>query len=54
MKKLFPTFFDARAENFATIIVSAGRRGLQMELAPKDLATLVRGHFVDLTLDSEE
>lgn len=54
MKKLFPTFFDARAENFATIIVSAGRRGLQMELAPKDLATLVRGQFVDLILDLEE
>ena len=51
MKKLFPTYFDQSALNFATIMVSAGKRGLQMELAPNDLAGLVRGKFVDLTLE---
>ena len=51
MKKLFPTYFDKSALNFATIMVSAGKRGLQMELAPNDLAGLVRGKFVDLTLE---
>ena len=51
MKKLFPTYFDQSALNFATIMVSAGKRGLQMELSPNDLASLVRGKFVDLTLE---
>ena len=51
MKKLFPTYFDQSALNFATIMVSTGKRGVQMELAPNDLAGLVRGKFVDLTLE---
>lgn len=51
MKKLFPTYFDQSALNFATIMVSAGKRGVQMELAPNVLAGLVRGKFVDLTLE---
>ncbi|CAI3250621.1 Cys-tRNA(Pro) deacylase [Enterococcus cecorum] len=51
MKKTFPTYFDQSALNFATIMVSAGKRGVQMELAPNDLAGLVRGKFVDLTLE---
>ncbi|XBG73699.1 Cys-tRNA(Pro) deacylase [Enterococcus cecorum] len=51
MKKLFPTYFDQSALNFATIMVSAGKRGVQMEPAPNDLVGLVRGKFVDLTLE---
>ena len=51
MKKLFPTYFDQSALNFATIMVSAGKRGVQMELSPNDLSSLVRGKFVDLTLE---
>ncbi len=53
MKKLFPTFIDRSAETKETIIVSAGRRGLQMELAPQNLAKLVNGSFVDLTQTEE-
>ncbi|HJB23850.1 MAG TPA: Cys-tRNA(Pro) deacylase [Candidatus Jeotgalibaca pullicola] len=46
MKKLLPTYFDASALQYETITVSAGRRGIQMELAPKELAQLVSGEFV--------
>jgi Cys-tRNA(Pro)/Cys-tRNA(Cys) deacylase len=31
------------------MIVSAGRRGLQMELAPQDLVKITRGQLVDIT-----
>ena len=48
MKKLFPTVIDASAENLETMIVSAGKIGYQVELAPRDLAALVRAKFADL------
>jgi Cys-tRNA(Pro)/Cys-tRNA(Cys) deacylase len=49
MKKLFPTFVDASAENFEAIAISAGRRGLQMEIAPDAIVELTRGQFTELT-----
>jgi Cys-tRNA(Pro)/Cys-tRNA(Cys) deacylase len=36
-RKKLRTFLDGSAERFATVYVSAGRRGLQMSLATKDL-----------------
>ncbi|AZV36710.1 MULTISPECIES: Cys-tRNA(Pro) deacylase [Enterococcus] len=48
MKKLFPTYLDQIAENYDQIIVSAGRRGLQMELAPQDICALTSGQFADI------
>ena len=48
MKKLFPTYLDQIAENYDQIIVSAGRRGLQMELAPQDICALPSGQFADI------
>ncbi|WP_159722490.1 Cys-tRNA(Pro) deacylase [Enterococcus sp. CSURQ0835] len=50
MKKSFPTFLDTSAEHFETIAVSAGKRGLQIELAPADLCRLTRGTIAELTL----
>jgi Cys-tRNA(Pro)/Cys-tRNA(Cys) deacylase len=35
-----PVYVDASASAFATIFVSGGRRGLQVELAPGDLVRL--------------
>jgi len=48
MKKLFPTYLDQIAESYGQIIVSAGRRGLQMELAPQDICALTSGQFADI------
>ncbi|MGX1370711.1 Cys-tRNA(Pro)/Cys-tRNA(Cys) deacylase [Streptomyces canus] len=39
-RKKLPTVLDASASAHETICVSAGRRGLEVELAPKDLADL--------------
>jgi Cys-tRNA(Pro)/Cys-tRNA(Cys) deacylase len=41
-KKSLPTVVDTSALDFGTVMVSAGRRGLQVELAPADLVRLTR------------
>jgi Cys-tRNA(Pro)/Cys-tRNA(Cys) deacylase len=41
-KKALPTVVDESATTFSTVLVSAGRRGLQVELAPADLVRLTR------------
>lgn len=45
MKKQFPTFIDASAQEQETMMVSAGKIGAQVELKPDDLATLARARF---------
>ena len=39
-KKQLRTFIDSSANNFTTIFVSAGRRGLEIEISPDDLIYL--------------
>jgi Cys-tRNA(Pro)/Cys-tRNA(Cys) deacylase len=39
-RKKLPTHLDTSARDYATILVSAGRRGLQIELAPDDFVRL--------------
>jgi Cys-tRNA(Pro)/Cys-tRNA(Cys) deacylase len=39
-RKRLPTFLDESAEQHDTVFVSAGRRGLEIELAPADLVAL--------------
>ena len=40
-KKQLPTILDDSALQFPTIYVSAGRRGLEIELDPRDLLALI-------------
>lgn len=49
MKKTFPTVFDETATLFDTLVVSAGRRGYQVELSPQTLCNYVGGKFADIT-----
>jgi Cys-tRNA(Pro)/Cys-tRNA(Cys) deacylase len=39
-RKRLPVVLDASARDFATVFCSAGRRGLEVELAPADLVRL--------------
>ncbi|MGC3993333.1 MAG: Cys-tRNA(Pro) deacylase [Propionicimonas sp.] len=47
-KNLLPTVIDETAQLWDTIYVSAGRRGLQVELSPEDLARAVGARFADI------
>lgn len=47
-KKRLRTYIDASAETFATVFISAGRRGLEIELAPAALAAVTAGAFAPL------
>ena len=50
MKKQFPTFFHSTATDFDTIYVSAGVRGLQIEISPADLIGYVSGEIADVAI----
>ena len=51
MKKLYKTFFDEKVNNFEEIIVSAGKRGLQMEVGVSELVKIVNGEITQLTME---
>lgn len=48
-KKRLATFIDGSAESLTRMFVSAGKRGLEIELSPQDLAKLTDGRFAVLT-----
>ena len=50
MKKQFPTFIDASAQSQPTIMISAGKIGMQVELDPKALCTLIGAKFAEITV----
>ena len=47
-KKRLLTVIDNSAKDFSTIFVSAGRRGLEIELNPADLAALTTATFAQI------
>ena len=47
-KKKLSTFIDSSASDFETIYVSAGKRGLEVELSPASLSALTAGIFEKL------
>lgn len=49
MKKPFPTVIDESAQHFETIMVSAGKVGLQMELKLTDLMRITGAELGDVT-----
>ena len=53
MKKRFPTYFHTTAIDFDTIYVSAGVRGLQIEIAPADLIGFVGATVASVATDPE-
>jgi Cys-tRNA(Pro)/Cys-tRNA(Cys) deacylase len=47
-RKRLPTVIDASAQTFETVYVSAGRRGLQVELDPADLVRLTGARVAEI------
>ncbi len=50
MKKMFKTVFSEKVLELETVVVSAGKIGYQIELAPADLISIVRGIAADITI----
>lgn len=49
MKKFFTTTIDTTAENFDTIIFSAGKIGYQVEMKLEDLSKVIRFNLANIT-----
>ena len=50
MKKMYKTIIDNSCNNLDTIIVSAGRIGYQIEIAPRDLLKIINGEIGKIIL----
>lgn len=53
MKKQYVTRLDVSAEEQSTIIVSGGRIGSQIELAPENLRKAARAEYADICMKKE-
>ena len=50
MKKQYPTFIDASADKFGEIYVSAGLRGQQLKVSPRELKEFIGAQFAEVTV----
>lgn len=50
-KKRLPTVIDITAKDLTTMYVSGGRRGLEIELSPDELAKTLGASFIEITQD---
>lgn len=50
MKKQFTTVIDETAQLFDSILFSAGKIGLQVDMAPEDLASVIELGYADITV----
>lgn len=53
MKKNYPTIIHESAKKLDEMIVSGGRLGTQIFLAPKDLRKVTGGEFADIVAESD-
>ena len=53
VKKLFKTTFDETILTFDRVMVSAGKRGFQIELSPMDLLRATGGALADIKSDTK-
>ncbi|MDE5552692.1 MAG: Cys-tRNA(Pro) deacylase, partial [Muribaculaceae bacterium] len=49
MKKDYPVFFSSEFCDFDRVYVSAGQRGLQLEVPPAEFMAVARGTLADIT-----
>lgn len=50
-KKALPTVLDDSADGHDTVLVSGGKRGVDIELAPRDLLSVTRGTSAKIARD---
>ena len=53
MKKPFPTIIDETCQLFDTIMVSGGRRGIQLELDPAELVRITKAQMADICMEGK-
>ena len=53
MKKLYPTVIDASAQGQGSIIVSAGKIGMQIHVQVEDLKTITKAQLASITTTHE-
>jgi len=50
MKKIFPTYIEELASLENKIVISAGKKGLQIEINPQDLIKATNAIFADIII----
>ena len=54
MKKAFSTWIDESAKELSVMAISAGQVGVQVEVNPQALSTMIGAPFADVTTEEEE